>query len=254
MPPPLAHGLPDNYLPRPRPQPLPLATANQQLHSASKPEFHRESQAAISLCDTPTSQDPDDPQDSHTHHPPDSAKYPDAQPTQHKRPTCPPLQSPEHDSPHRETHQPPPAPAPTDASVREPPLPRRPRDTPSPNTAHSSSDQPPPRPHPRRCHTLHHQLPHRLNHPPPFPSTTPLQYGSPSRLWTGTRKCCGSTLGKGVRHFLFNSFVNVARHECPPPNKMRQHLGAARRLGAATCWGLPTAAGSFQGLHPLPQP
>ena len=160
---------------------------------------------------------------------------------------------------------------PTGAPVHGPLLPRPPRDTTSPNRSHASIDYPPP---PAAAHTTtlttrnktrcrtsranHH--PHSRQ--PPCRETVPPSRGRAQR--SAAICCSGSsqpiragtlvqaaTLGKGVRDFLYNSFLYSARQDGPPcatpdgerplpPRPRRPHLGAPNGLRATALSGTPS--------------
>ena len=97
-------------------------------------------------------------------------------------------------------------------------------------TPHATMTTTPPNPHHPPHSIPHHQPPHW---PSPTPYRTPQRYGSTSG-GSETRRCYASTppappnasrhptlvqattLGEGVRDFLFDAFLHVARHVHPP--------------------------------------
>ena len=265
---------------------------HQQPPTAGEPHSHPESQAAISHLDTTASQGPHDPPDARTDHPQDLVRHQDAQPAQHEPPPspavppphdppCPPTRPevPSTDSPHGGTHQPQPPPPPVDAPVREPPLPRPPRETPSPEPAHRRGDPPPP---PTPAPSPHAAPPAAA---PAEPPATFVLHNAPAvlqrlRAVGGNQEALrvrtsgttppiraatlvqAATLGQGVRDFLFDAFLHVARHERPrspsptanarPPRETAS--GCPPSIGGGTLSETPAGAGDLHGPHPLPRP
>ena len=123
---------------------------------------------------------------------------------------------------------------------------------------------PPPNPHHPPHHTPHHQPPHRPN---PTPYTTPQRYGSTSGD-SGNRTCCASAspapapasgrppwsrrppLGEGVRDFLFNAFLHVARHDRPP---RATPDGESPPPTGSRFWVPPIDWGRHLVGHPVPE-
>ena len=124
-----------------------------------------------------------------------------------------------------------------------------------------------PNPHHPPRHAPDHQPLHR---PSPTPSTSPQQDQEALRLHTSgtTQHIRASTLvqaadlGEGVRDFLFDAFLHVARQERPqlatPDGESPLTTGdrvwvPPIDLGARPCWTRRAGAGGHQGPHPLPR-
>ena len=165
------------------------------------------------------------------------------------------------DAPRGDLYQPLPPPAPADTQHREYPLPRATRDPLSPEPTRDNDD-PPPKPtqtlpsHPART-TAAPAEPYAIHNP-----TGVRQYlrglrnqevlrlytsGTTQHIWEATL-VQAATLGEGVRDFLFDAFLQVAKHDRPhaPALTGEPALHGKPNLGSRD------GAGGHQGPHPLP--
>ena len=127
-------------------------------------------------------------------------------------------------------HQPIDVDTPADTCHRESPLQRPPQETPAPDPTRDNDDQPPqPTPPPRS-----HAAPPAAAPAEPYALHNPAAVrqhlrglgehdvvlclrtsGTSTRIWAATL-VQAATLGEGVRDFLFDTFLHVARHDRPP--------------------------------------
>ena len=119
--------------------------------------------------------------------------------------------------------------APTDTNHRESPLPRQPRVTPSPDAVRDNDDHPPqinttspmtPRTTSRRTgRTLRPTQPRSGATGPPWvrrPRVAAPPHLRHQPAHPSDHPGPGATLGEGVKHFLSDTFLHVAPHDCPP--------------------------------------
>ena len=153
-------------------------------------------------------------------------------------------------------------PPPTHATANPPSRGRRKR--PHHRTPRATTMTTPPNPHHPPHHTPHHQLPHR---PSLTPCTTPQRTAAPpGGRGTGRRAVPphsgtstpiraatlvqAATLGEGVRDFLFDAFLHVARHERPP---RATPDGESPPPTGSRIWVPPIDWGRHLVGHPVPE-
>ena len=160
------------------------------------------------------------------------------------------------DATHSGPRQPMDVDAPADTH-RDSPLPRPPQETPSPDPTRDNDDRPPKPTPPPPSHTA----------PPAAAPAEPYAVHNPAavlqhlrglgdqevlRLHTSgtTERIQAATLGRGVRDFLFDAFVHVARHDRPP---LATPDGESPPLTGDRIWVPPIYWGRHLVGHPVPE-
>ena len=245
------------------------ASRGQAPHGKTSKVLHRR-------LGTTTSQEPQGTHSAHTQHPHNPQGRPDPQPAQHQPPPSPPPTVP---PPH---HPPPPPPEtrpgtqhaaartsqltsmppPTHATANPPSRDRHIK-TPSPDPTRDNDDHPP-RPTPR---------PPSHAAPPAAAPAEPYALHNPAAVWqhlrvlgdqkvlrlhtSGTTQRIrantlvqAATLGEGVRDFLFDAFLHIARHDRPPRATPDSESPPPTR---SRIWVPPIDWGRHLVRHPVPE-
>ena len=236
---------PHHHQQPPHPQPMPTSTIHQGPPTTYGPQPGPDAQAAAShpYLGTAASQGPQGPHDRNTRNTYTTSR--DAQtinqhnaqprPPHHQlyRPHTIPPRSPTRDqatdAPRGGSHQPIDCDAHAGTHHRESPLPRPPGETPSPDPKRDNDGRPPPT-HttpPITARTTTRRTGRTLRPTQPYSGTaaplgarrpggaTPQHLGTTKRIGP-TTPVQAATLGEGVRDFLFDAFLHVARHDRPP--------------------------------------